>query len=82
MINFELKKTEEPKTKVNNDGTADITIGFSTGVVGVPDDYKMVVGDKITVTVSNFLSKNGEQLNTEVIAAVNAFIANKYPAIP
>jgi len=81
MIQFELKHTNPANVKLNDDGTATINQGFTTGVVGVPDSYGMIAGDTIVVTVEDYANKTVTQTNTEVITAVNAFIANKYPTI-
>jgi hypothetical protein len=80
MINYELKHTEPAKVSVDtvaNTGT--VVQGFTTGAVGVPDSYGMVAGDSITVVVTGWSAKTTAQADTEVITAVNAFIAAKYP---
>jgi len=79
-MDYELKRTNSPSTKVNDDGTAVITVEFTTGVVGCPYAYNMVATNTIQVPIAGFNSKTGEQLNDEVTAAINAFIAVKYPS--
>jgi len=82
MINFELKHTNPANVKLNEQtGIATIQQGFTTGVVGVPDSYGMIAGDTIEVQVANYINKSVVQTNTEVMAAVNAYITNKYPTI-
>ncbi len=79
-MDFELKHMNEPATKVKDDGSAVINVGFTTGPVGCPDSYRMIVGDVIDVNILDFNNKTGEQLNAEVYTAVNEFIATKYPS--
>jgi metal-sulfur cluster biosynthetic enzyme len=76
-MNYELKDTNPATVKLNQDGTAKINIGFTTGVVGCP--YPMVVGDSIEVIVENYTSKTVVQSNIEVMEAINSYIQNKYP---
>jgi hypothetical protein len=82
MINFELKHTNPANVSLHDNGNATIVQGFTTGVVGVPDSYGMIAGDTISVEVLNYANKTVSQTNTEVITAVNNFIATKYPSIP
>ncbi len=79
MVNYELKKKNEPAVKSNEDGSMTITQGFITGVVGCPLSYGMVAGDAIVITVEGAYAKTGLQIEEEVNAAVNAYIAQKYP---
>ena len=77
-MDFELKKTS--KAIVTTDSQANTTTveqGFTVGVVGCP--YNMIVGDSITVVVQSSGSKTQDQIEGEVVTAVNAFIAQKYP---
>lgn len=79
-MDYELKHTNPPSTRVNDDGSAIITVGFTTGVVGCPDSYKMVTGDTIEVPIENWNSKTIPQVTAEVDAAIAAYIAVKYPS--
>jgi len=79
MPNYELKKTMPAAVSLNDDGSATINQGFLTGVVGTPDSYGMLAGDNITVQVADYANKTVSQVNTEVMTAINAFIAQKYP---
>lgn len=80
MAQFELKKTQPAKVTLDEvTGVATVNQGFITGVVGVPDSYGMVAGDVIDVQVEDYLNKSVVQTQTEVMAAVAAFIATKYP---
>lgn len=82
MINFELKRTLPASVSLDSQtGVATVTQGFTSGVVGVPDSYGMIAGDTINVDVADYVNKSVVQTQTEVLAAVNAFIANKYPPI-
>lgn len=77
-MNYELKKTSP--ASVTTDSVADTTTviqGFTTGVVGCP--YNMITGDTITVVVAESSTKTQAAIEAEVLAAVNAFIATKYP---
>lgn len=80
-MNFELKNTEPASVSLHDNGNATITIGFTTGPVGCPASYNMIAGDTISVTVINYANKSVSEVNTEVMTAVNQFIANKYPNI-
>jgi hypothetical protein len=80
MITYQLKHTNPAQVKLNNDGSATITQGFTTGVVGTPDSYGMVAGDTLIIPIANYANKTVSQVNTEVITAVTAFIASKYPS--
>jgi len=71
--------TTPAQVSLKDDGSADIVQGFTSGVVGVPASYKMITGDNITVNVPDYANKTVSEVNTIVIAAVNDFIANKYP---
>lgn len=79
MITYELKHTVDAIVSVNTN-TGTVVQGFTAGAVGIPDSYKMVAGNTITVTVTGWGSKTSDQINAEVITAVNAFIAAKYPS--
>lgn len=81
MIQFELKHTQPAQVSLNEDGSATIKQGFTTGAVGVPDSYGMIAGDTIEVIVSNYANKTVAQTQTEVMAAVNDCIAEKYPSV-
>ena len=78
-MNFELKHTNPASVKLNQDGSATINVGFTTGVVGNP--YNMIIGDTIIVEVANYANKTVSQVDAEVGTAINNFIANKYPSI-
>jgi len=80
MINYELKHTNPASVKLNDDGSATINQGFTTGVVGTPDSYGMLAGDTIAVSIPDYANKTVSEVNTTVIAAVNAYIAVKYPS--
>lgn len=82
MINYELKKTNPASVSTDVDGqdTTRVVIGFTTGVVGTPDSYGMVAGDAITVDVANGSTKTQAQIDAVVVAAITAFIAQKYPS--
>lgn len=80
MITYELKHTNPAQASLNDDGSATIVQGFTTGVVGTPDSYGMIAGDTITVSIPDYANKTVSEVNTTVITAVNAFIANKYPS--
>lgn len=83
MIKFELKNTMQASIKIADITTTIVTQGFTTGVVGVPNSYGMVAGDTIEVVINtNNGTKDQNQMNAEVISAVNSFIAKKYPPIP
>ena len=82
MPTYELKKTNPAQVTLNEDGSATIVQGFTTGVVGTPDSYGMLAGDNISVNVASYATKLPPVIEAEVLAAVNAFIANKYPATP
>jgi hypothetical protein len=79
MATYELKNTTPAQVSLKDDGSAIIVQGFTTGPVGVPASYKMIAGDNISVTIPDYANKTVSEVNTIVIAAVNDFIANKYP---
>lgn len=81
MITFALQHTNPAQVKLNDDGSATIIQGFTTGVVGVPESYNIVAGDNIEVLIADYADKTVSQVNTEVISAVNDFIAAKYPSV-
>jgi len=81
-MDFELKSTNP--ASVTTDSVADTTTviqGFTTGVVGCPDSYKMVAGNTITVVVEASSTKTQAAIEAEVIAAVNTFITTNYPSV-
>ncbi len=80
MIDYELKHTNPSQTRLNDDGSATIVQGFTTGVVGVPDSYGMIAGDTITIVIGDYANKTITQAQAEVLESVNAYIANKYPS--
>lgn len=80
MIQYELKKTNPPAVTDNEDGSSTITVGFLTGPVGTPDSYGMLAGDTINVQIANSGSKTKDQIQAEMLVAINAFIAQKYPS--
>jgi hypothetical protein len=76
-MEYALTHTNPPTIKDNADGSSTISVGFTTGVVGCP--YNMVAGDNIEIVIANSGSKTKNQIETEMGAAINAFIADKYP---
>lgn len=80
MITYELKHTNPAQVSLNDDGSATIVQGFTTGVLGTPDSYGMLAGDSISVNIPDYANKTVTQVNTTVITAVNAFIVAKYPS--
>ncbi len=80
MINYELRNTDPAQATLNEDGSASIRQGFTTGVVGVPDGYGMTSWNSIIVTIADYANKTFTQGQAEVLAAVNDFISNKYPS--
>lgn len=62
---------------LNQDGSATFLIKVITGIVG--DTYEFYRGDDTSVTITNYASKLGSVLKTELDSAALAFVQNKYP---
>jgi hypothetical protein len=82
MVTYELKSFKLNAYLKNVDGhdTSSVTIGMITGVVGCPNSYGMVAGDTSTFNIANASTKTQNQIDAELVVAMNAFVANKYPS--
>jgi hypothetical protein len=79
MATYELKRITN--TTVKAEGTSlFVTTGFNTGETTTPESYGMVAGDTITTEIENSANKTESQIKAEQTAAINAYIATKYPS--
>lgn len=74
-MNYEAKSYQTKEMVNNGDGTATFTISVISGIVG--DTYGFIRGDATTVKLA--LSKTGTVIYSDIEAAVDAFVASKYP---
>ena len=59
--------------------TRKITQGFTVGVTGAPDSYKMVAGATVVLTVTGVAAKTQAAIDTEVQDAIDAYVTENYP---
>ena len=70
-MDFELKNTNPAQVELDSvTDVATIVQGFTTGVVGCPESYRMITGDTITIQVVDYSNKSVIQTNTEVITCL------------
>jgi len=76
-MNYEAKKWDVVDIAIKADGSADFVVRVISHPVG--DTYGFDRGDNTTVNVAGYGTKTGDVINTEIQAAVNAFVAATYP---
>lgn len=76
-MQYLAKKWDTQDITINQDGSATFNIRVISCITG--DTYDFVRGDNTQITVQNYSTKTGGDINTELTNAVNTFVLSKYP---